>query len=95
MVLAFAFSPVIMISMTEVARPIQLNSRALYWTPWLPSASSSAAAWETMPMAVPSLGATEVSQFASLKLPAPGMDCATTVGLPGICLPMWRAMRWP
>ena len=26
-----------------------------------------------------------------LRLPAPGMFCATSDGLPGICLPMWRA----
>ena len=44
-------------SLTEVARPIQLNCETLYWTPDVPSASSIATVWLTMPSAVPSRGA--------------------------------------
>ena len=40
-------------------------------------------------------GAMRVIQLASVKLPAPGMACATTVGAPGMCLPRWRATRRP
>ena len=34
-----------------------------------------------------------VGQFAARRLPAPGMFCATMVGLPGIWSPMKRASR--
>src|SRR4029077_4161729 len=30
-------------------------------------------------------------KFAARLLPAPSMFCGVTVGLPGRCLPMWRA----
>ena len=33
--------------------------------------------------------------FTARKLPAPGMFLGTTVGLPGMCLPMWRARIRP
>ena len=36
------------------------------------------------PTAVPSLGATEYMKPASLLVPAPGMFCGTTAGLPGM-----------
>ena len=42
-------------------------------------------------MVVPSLGALLNMKLVAAMLPAAGMFCTTTVGLPGMCLPRCRA----
>ena len=42
-------------------------------------------------MVVPSFGAVLNMKLAAARLPAAGMFCTTTVGLPGMCLPRCRA----
>ena len=79
----------------ESTRPIQLSSAVLKRTPCEPSFSSSAMVGAPMPMTVPSLGSTLKIWFTARKLPAPGMFFGTTLGLPGTCLPIWRASIRP
>ena len=43
------------------------------------------------PITVPSRGEALNTWFAAARLPAPGRLTGTTVGLPGMCLPMCRA----
>jgi hypothetical protein len=40
---------------------------------------------------VPSFGATLNTWLAATSEPPPGMFFGMTVGLPGMCLPIWRA----
>ncbi len=80
---------------SESTRPIQLNSAVLKRTPGVPNRSSSGAVGAAMPMTLPSFGETLNTVLAARKLPAPGMFLGTTVGLPGMCLPMWRASSRP
>ena len=42
-------------------------------------------------ISVPSVGAPAVRYCTDLRLAAPGMFCTTTVGLPGMWRPRWRA----
>ena len=44
-------------------------------------------------IAVPSRGARLLSQLTERRLPAPGMFCTTTVGLPGMWRPRCRPTR--
>ena len=73
------------------SRPIQLNCAALKRTFAAPSRSSSGAVGTIRPSVVPSFAATLKMWFAASRLPPPGMLRGTTVGLPGMCLPIWRA----
>src|SRR5215217_839554 len=79
----------------ESTRPIQLSSEVLKRTPCDPSFSSSAAVGAPMAMTVPSFGETLNTWLIARKLPAPGVFFGTTVGLPGMCLPTWRAISRP
>ena len=45
-----------------------------------------------MPNTVPSCGATCAMQLAAVMPPPPGMLTTTIAGLPGMCLPMKRAI---
>jgi hypothetical protein len=47
------------------------------------------------PITEPSLGATLYIQLASTSPPAPTLFWAMNLGLPGMCLPMWRATERP
>ena len=76
---------------SEVRLPIQLNLRASYWTPVASSSGCIASPRANMPMVLPSFGAALNRKLAARRLPAPAMFCGTTVGLPGRCLPRWRA----
>ena len=80
---------------SESMRPIQFSSAVLKRTPWVPSFSSSAMVGAPMATTVPSLGETLNTVFTARKLPAPGMFFGTTLGLPGMCLPRWRASSRP
>ena len=72
-------------------RPIQWKPADLNFTADAPSASSSGSVGTSSPSTVPSFGATLKIWLAAIRLPAPGMLRGTTLGLPGMCLPMWRA----
>ena len=56
--------------------------------------SSGTVFWNSV-MTVPSLGATLKVWLAAPSPPAAGMFCGTTVGLPGMCSPRWRATVRP
>ena len=73
------------------SRPIQLNCAALKRTFAAPSRSSSGAVGTIRPSVVPSFAATLKMWLAASRLPPPGMLRGTTAGLPGMCLPIWRA----
>ena len=78
---------------SSFALPSQLNSAALNCAPSVPSSGSNAMPRPMVPKTVPSRGAAEYSQLASVRLPAPGMFFGTITGLPGRWRPMCRAMR--
>ena len=85
------------VAMTKVmftdgaTRPIQLNSAVLSLTLATPSRSSRGIVGAISDSVVPSLGATLKTWFAATRLPPPGMLRGITVGLPGMCRPIWRA----
>ena len=76
---------------SESTRPIQFISAVLKRTPWVPSFSSSAEVGAPMPIDRPSFAAMLYMCASARKLPAPGMFFGTIDGLPGMCLPRWRA----
>ena len=71
--------------------PIQLNFSGSYCTPVLSSNGCIASPRANTPSVVPSLGAVVKMKFADRRLPAPAMFWTMTLGLPGRCLPRWRA----
>ena len=66
--------------------PTQRNRVGSNFAASIPSSGSKPVPLPMMPKAVPSFGPTLESQFASRRLPAPGMLRGTIVGLPGMCL---------
>ena len=80
------------VTLTDGAtRPIQLNSADFSFTFGTPSRSSSGMVGAISERMVPSFGATLNTWLAAMSEPPPGMLRGMTVGLPGMCLPMWRA----
>ena len=76
---------------SSVPLPSQWNFIASNCVALLPISGSMARPRLNMPIVAPSFGATLNRKFAARSEPAPGMFCTTTVGWPGMCLPMWRA----
>ena len=74
-----------------LALPIQVNLVASNCAFGLPSSWSKPVPRPMMPKAVPSFGADVVEPVGEAQEPAPSMFLGTTVGLPGMCLPMCRA----
>ncbi len=75
-----------------LALPIQAIVSTSKWPSTPISGSNGMPRW-MVAIAVPSLGATLVMKLIRRRPLAPGMFCTTVVGLPGRCLPRWRANR--
>ena len=75
-----------------LALPIQVNFEPSNWAPFWPRMGSKPVPRPIVPNTLPSFGATRYIQLASRRLPPPSMFLVSTVGLPGMCLAMWRAI---
>ena len=71
--------------------PIQVNLVDSNFALVPPNNGSRATDEANTPAWVPLRGAALYRKLATLSPPAPGMFFGTTVGLPGIWLPQWRA----
>src|SRR6185312_14645500 len=70
-----------------LALPIHENLTASNDVPGRPRIGSNGVPRLIAPNTEPSFAAAPYSQLVRRRLPAPGMFCGSTVGLPGMCLP--------